>query len=169
MSFDLYFLTRAPGQSWEEAHEAMGDAGEPVELSPERRALWGRIVTELAPVLPESENGLDDACAELDDETTGLQLSMYDSELALTVPYWHSGEEADRLVALLVDVVQVVERVTGLTAYDPQAEMPFLQGGAAEAGGSMSRIAESLRDGSLFEAAPPQPARRSLWQRLTGR
>ena len=169
MIFDLFFLTRAPGQSWEDAHEALGEAGEPAGLSPERRALWDRIVTELVPVLPEAEGVVDDRSAELDDDATGLQLFIYDTELALSVPYWHAGEEADRVVALLTDVVQVVERVTGLTAYDPQAEMPFLQGGSEQASGSMSRIADSLRDGSLLGAVPQQPQRRSLWQRLTGR
>jgi len=175
VSFDLQFVTRAPGQSWEEAYEALGDAGEPAVLTADRRALWDRLLAELAPLLPEAESVVESEFAELTDEAIGLQLSLFDTEVAISVAYWHSGEEADRVVALLREVAAVVERVTGLTAYDPQAGMPFLQGGSAEAGASMSRIADGMADGSLFGAVPHQPKpthqpqRRSLWQRLTGR
>ena len=58
-----------------------------------------------------------------------MQLTMHPGEISLTTPYWFEGNEAERVVEKLRQVSAAVEGATGLVAYDPQADAPFLSEG----------------------------------------
>jgi hypothetical protein len=68
-----------------------------------------------------------------DGVSTGIQVSIYGGELGVTAPYWYAGADAERLVGVLRAVASKIEQATGLTAYDPQAEAPFLGEGENDA------------------------------------
>lgn len=130
MSFDLYFLTREAGQSWEDAMEALEENAE-IEspLDDATLAMWERVKAGLTDVLPSAEEFVSARSRELTHDATGIQVSIFSSELALTAPYWYTGPGAQRVVAILRAAAVSIEEATGLTAYDPQADAPFLGDG----------------------------------------
>lgn len=124
MSFDLYFVVPPAGGDWSSVLEG-ADSG-PEVLDVARLAAWERIVPEVTEMLGGVELFGDDSFRELSHVETGIELSMYPAEIALTVPYWYDGEGAAGIDQMLRDVAVIVERETGLVAYDPQTEAPFL-------------------------------------------
>ena len=158
MSFDLYFLARAPGQNWEDAVAALEDLPE-VPLTEEDVLLWHRLESEIRQILPEVEPFEGERNRELTHDETGIQISFFHRELSLSVPYWHSGPEAEALIARLRQVVSVIERVSGLTAYDPQAEAPFLGEGDQVASVTFDMADRALREQASVErpGSTPKP------------
>ena len=123
MSYDINVVPRRPGQSWDEAEEAAEDAGGP--LRPEQLVLWERLVGELTELIGrELHDFRDEDSAELSDEETGLQVSLYHGSAGISYPYWQHEDQAafHRLVA---DTVATVCRLTGWQAYDSQTGDTF--------------------------------------------
>jgi hypothetical protein len=155
MSFDLYFLDRRPGESWEDAMERLEEESDSESRFDEAQIVqWDRIKAALSEVLPGASEFVGEGSRELSDESSGIQISWYGDELSLTVPYWHSGDDADRMVSLLQRIVGAVESITGRTAYDPQAEAPFLGAGAGAAADTFDRVARSFGRDVTRAAAP---------------
>jgi hypothetical protein len=177
MSFDLYFLSREPGQSWDDAMEALEeDAEYERPLDDDALATWERVKAALSSLLPKAEEFVGESNRELTDEATGIQMSMFSGELSLTVPYWHTGPDAERIVGMLRDVAAAVEEATGLTAYDPQAEAPFLGEGEHSAAGTFDRtrasLVEAIRgdpDDSPAPSTQDADRRGTFWSRFFGR
>lgn len=160
MSFDLYFVTRQPGQSWSEVMDALEEAAtDDPQLTPDGLAMWERITAGLADVLPDAELFEGDQTRELSDDATGMQVSLLGDELTLTVPYWSSGDEADRVVALMTRVAALIENVSGRVAYDPQADAAFLGEGERHAAGTLDQVHSSFAElGILGDARAPADA-----------
>ncbi|MFJ9590493.1 hypothetical protein [Streptomyces acidicola] len=64
--------------------------------------------------------------------------------MTITVPYWHAGNDASVVLSKVFALAAIVEKETGLTAYDPQAERPLAETPPQCAVGLMSRITEDL-------------------------
>ena len=111
MSYDLSFLRRSPGETWEEALATPAAS----EIAPELLAAWERIVDGLREVLGTIEVHVGDHCLELFDDSTGIQLTCYPGELSLTAP-----TPVDFRVLRLI--AALVERETGFEGYDPQLD-----------------------------------------------
>ncbi|MFK4108293.1 hypothetical protein [Streptomyces sp. NPDC002176] len=125
MSYDIYFVTRRDGQTWDEAMEALEDAADDSEGLVPAHLLeaWDRIVPEARPLLGESNlTDYQHESRELSQSGTGITLSLYGESFA-----------------------SIVERETGLTAYDPQRDRALTEGQPEGAAELMSRIAEDLR------------------------
>ncbi|GGN63283.1 hypothetical protein GCM10010112_22400 [Actinoplanes lobatus] len=129
MSYDLTFLAKSDDQDWEDALEALEEEQGDDGGSPDRAA-WDRIVADAREFLGDVELYEDGSYLELDHEATGIQLSLYAREAGIAVPYWYSGQDAERIVALIYRLGLVVERHTGLAGYDGQVGL-----GVAEAAG----------------------------------
>jgi hypothetical protein len=171
VSFDLYFLSREQHQSWDDALAALEDsANDERPLAEADLALWRRLEAKVREVLPASEVFEGQRNRELSDEGSGIQVSFFPGELSLTVPYWHSGPEAERLIDILRRVASILEEESGLTAYDPQAEAPFLEGGAAAAATSFDMVHESLHERGITagQGTVPSPKPKSRWRKLLG-
>jgi hypothetical protein len=127
MSYDLNFLYREPGQSWEDAIEALDEeeAGADAPLSPETSDAWGRIVTKAKEILGEVEENVTDDSLELTHAPTGIQLSAFSNELTITVPFWHQGASTKTMVFVYA-LAEVVEAETGREGYDPQLDQPLM-------------------------------------------
>lgn len=127
MSYDIYFLRRAPGQSWDDALEAM-DEGAMKPDEPSSPEHWSRVVAGVRAILGDVSVVEDSQTWEIDDRGgTEIQVSCFDArEWSVTVPYWSSGEAARELAVQLRAVCRVVQDVTGLEAYDPQIETDVL-------------------------------------------
>jgi hypothetical protein len=179
VSYDLYFLARQPGQSWEDAISQLeGDDLENVPpLDDQAVATWDRVKAALVPVLPAASEFAVPTNRELNDEVTGIQISMFAGELSLTVPYWYMGGDAERVVGIIREVAVTIEQVTGLTAYDPQAEAPFVGKGEYSAARTLDCVRRSAVDAiqrnaasePAADSAPRSERSRGLWARLLGR
>lgn len=123
MSYDLIFLHREPGQSWEDDREAAGESGAATLPDP---AVWNRILAGARQVPGTVSVHVTDRYYELDHEQTGIQLSCSVSDgIGITVPYWHSDANADAVTQLIYRLGRVVEEATGLEGYDPQLGLPL--------------------------------------------
>jgi hypothetical protein len=150
MSFDLYFLALGPGETWQEAMDRLEKAAaSPAGLDDQDLAQWDAVRAVVKPLLPGAEEFSGDGRRELSDGGSGIQLALSHGELSLTIPYWYSGPEAHAMVERLRAVAAAVEGVTQLTAYDPQADAPFLGEGEQTAVATFDQVEAALRPGRL--------------------
>lgn len=149
VSYDIYFLSRCEGQSWDEVLEAMEDAAaEDSEPIPdELLEAWQRIEPQARTLLGDVDiTEYEQESRDLSHSGTGINLSVFGDEVSVTVPYWHVGDGAATVLGTLFDLSAIVEKETGLTAYDPQVEMPLADTPPQQAMGIMSRITTDLRN-----------------------
>ncbi|MFJ5214926.1 hypothetical protein ACIP98_09435 [Streptomyces sp. NPDC088354] len=148
MSYDIYFLSRRDGQSWDEVLEAMEDAAQDSGPIPaELLAAWQRIVPQARTLLGDVEIAEDgQESRDLSHSGTGVDLSVFGDEVSITVPYWHVGDGAATVLGKVFALSAIVEKETGLTAYDPQVEMPLAEMPPQQATGIMSRVTSDLRN-----------------------
>ncbi|MGX1545523.1 hypothetical protein [Streptomyces adustus] len=147
MSYDIYFLNRRDGQSWDEVLEAMEDTAEDSEPIPAPLLeAWDRIVPQARRLLGPAEiTEYEQESRDLSHSGTGIGLSVFGDEVSITVPYWHAGDEAAVVLGLVSALAAVVEKETGLTAYDPQTERPLAEAPMEDSIRLMSRITDDLR------------------------
>lgn len=142
MSFDLTFVRKSADQSWDDALNAAEDETDGV---PDARA-WGRIIDDARQILGVIDLHEGGDYFELDHEPTGIQVSLYADEAAVTVPYWYKGAQAQEIVRTLYRLAAVIEEHTELSGYDEQADLPVAE--AAErpelAAASFDMVAASL-------------------------
>ena len=125
VSYDITLVQRRPGQDWEDAVDEAVERGDAdAELDDERRRQWAQIEREVRELVGDVDSDVDAAVAELAHPESGLQVSLFAHEAAVSYPYWDQPDRQGfhRLVA---DVVAIVEKVTGLSAYDPQTGEAF--------------------------------------------
>ncbi|NUS31372.1 MAG: hypothetical protein HOV92_45165 [Streptomyces sp.] len=148
MSYDIYFINLRPGQSWAEAIEeleaATEDADQPVP--PELLDAWDRIVPHARELLGEVDLFESGETYELGHDDTGIQLSIFVNEVAITIPYWHTGDKAAQALNQAYALAAVVERETGLQAYDPQVELPLSELPPQHGTAIMSSITNAARE-----------------------
>ncbi|MFC8067113.1 hypothetical protein [Streptomyces sp. NPDC057293] len=147
MSYDIYFLNRRYGQSWDEVLEAMEDAAKHSEPIPTQLLeAWARVVPQAQTLLGEVEiTEYEQESRDLSHSGTGIDLSVFGDEVSITVPYWHAGNDAAVVLGKVSALAAIVEKETGLTAYDPQADRPLAEAQPESSIGLMSRITEDLR------------------------
>ena len=127
MSYEIEFLRREPGQSWDDAldHEeereaALLDAAGTL-VGDELRAAWQHIVPRARTLLGAVSVSDSRTSLCLDHAATGIQLSVYADTAGITVPYALRGPAAADLVEhRLYPLTRIVEHETGLGGYDPQ-------------------------------------------------
>jgi hypothetical protein len=133
MSYDLTLFRPKPGIPIEEAAQKFmeeeeanaANATPPDAATKDRmRALATALVSKF-PSLNMSDH-TDDAHSnvELDrsDAQNGIQISIFPDTAAITVPYWHTKEEADAVMKEIWDYLRVLEKVGEYRTYDPQLD-----------------------------------------------
>jgi hypothetical protein len=144
MGFDVYFVDFQPGQSCKQVMDALEAAyDESAGFTPDADAQWNQLARRIQEVLPDAKLNVANDIRGLVQTSTGIQFLFSPCEISLHVPYWYEGAAADRVIGTLRAVASLVEDVTGLTAYDPQAEQPFLieEPGAAQSSFQFGRAA----------------------------
>ncbi|MEV7071983.1 hypothetical protein ACIQJT_17645 [Streptomyces sp. NPDC091972] len=146
MSYDIYFLSRRDGQSWDEVLEAMEDAAEESESIPARLlGAWDRIVPQARALLGEVDvTEEEQESRDLSHSDTGIDLSVFGDEVSITVPFWHTGDDAAGAARKVFALAGIVEKETGLTAYDPQMERPLMDIQPQSLAELMSGVTEDL-------------------------
>jgi len=124
VSYDFILLHRQPGQSWDEVLEATERRVEQETdppFSPSARAWAERIADRLQAIDPQLERFTSQHSIDLDrPDNTGVQVSLFEHELAVTVPYWHTGRAARAVMELVWTYLAILEQETGWETYDPQ-------------------------------------------------
>jgi len=124
MSYDFILLHREPGQSWDEVLEAnerlvMEGADRPFSSSARARA--ERIADHLQAHDPQLERFTTEHHIELTrPDDAGVQVSLFERELAVTVAYWHTGRAARAVMDLVWSYLAILEQETDWEIYDPQ-------------------------------------------------
>ena len=159
MSFDLHFFAPQDGEAALDHDRALND---------DDSRTWAKVVEAVAGVLDGTETHANESCYELDHPETGLQLSYFPGQLALTIPYWYDGDAAVAVEQQLRDIVVAIEAATGLVAYDPQAGEEFLATSTGAAAATFDHIATQLADEVARPApsAPQGPQKQPWWRRL---
>ena len=148
MSYDIYFLSRDEGQSWDDVLEAAeATAGDSDPIPAELLEAWQRIVPQARVLLGDVDiTEYERESRDLSHSDTGIDLSVFGDEVSITVPYWHTGDRAATVLGKLSALSALVEKETGLTAYDPQAEMPLAETSPQQAVSIMSGVTTDLRN-----------------------
>jgi hypothetical protein len=121
MSYDIYFLKRDPGQSWEDAMEALEEQAAAAEVLT-RPPCWDQVVSGVRYLLGDVSVLEHPPVWEIDHERTGIQVSCFSREWSITVPYW-SDAATVVITGHLRAIAGIVQTATGLEAYDPQVEI----------------------------------------------
>lgn len=146
MSYDIYFLRREPGQSWEDAMAALEEQAEDHE-APSRPARWDQVVCGVREVLGDASVVEGPPNWEIDDEDTAIQVSCFAGQWSITVPYWWDGERAEAIAGYLRAIAGIIHEATGLDPYDPQVGENITSGAwtPGKAAVVFGQVAESFR------------------------
>jgi hypothetical protein len=138
VSYDIYFVRRDPGQSFEDALDATEESfeGDPGPLSAVELEQWEDVLPVARELLGELDEFGDETTRELSDPRTGIQLALFNGEITIHVPFGELGEVMSRVYEL----ARAVERVTGLEGYDPQTQEPVTEQLGGGAGGSRREL-----------------------------
>ena len=126
MSYDIYFVRRDPGQSFDDALDATEESydGDPGPLGAADLEQWDRITTRARQILDGVDESGTEMSRDLSDSVTGIQLSMIADEVTITVPDQRPDQDSVTLMAKVYALARVVEDETGLEGYDPQLQEP---------------------------------------------
>jgi hypothetical protein len=144
VSYDIYFVRRDPGQSFEDALDATEESfeGDPGPLSPVELEQWEDLLPVAREVLGEVDEFGDETTRELSDTRTGIQLTLFNGEITIHVPIGEVAGESVDVRARVYDLARAVERVTGLEGYDPQMQQPVTEQPGGGAAGSRREMPE---------------------------
>jgi hypothetical protein len=132
MSYDIRLLLVREGESIREL--AYRDEIDEEACTPEQRGRNRKIVDALVAAYPDLERFESDDHVELSDEQTGLQVSLFNTSGAVTLPYWHGEDRAD-VLRQVDDVLSIIFDNSPFAAFDPQTGQELTRdSGVGEAG-----------------------------------
>ena len=56
------------------------------------------------------------------EEGNGIQITLNDDSVAITIPFWHTGDEAQAVFREIWSYLTAIEREAGFIAFDPQLD-----------------------------------------------
>ncbi len=59
---------------------------------------------------------------ETEDDCNGIQITVFDEEASVTVPYWHEDDKAEDTFRKIWSYLEIICRETGYLIYDPQID-----------------------------------------------
>jgi hypothetical protein len=145
MSYDIFFVRRDPGQTFEDALDELEGSyenGDPGELTDNDLERWDALLPLAREILGDVVvDDADEETRELTATRTGVELTMIQGEIAIRVPDDRAPADDIELMAAVYELARVVEDVTGLEGYDPQTGSPVSdqEGGGAAAEGRQER------------------------------
>lgn len=54
-----------------------------------------------------------------------LQLHIFDNNVAISAPYWHTGDNANEIFTRIAAYAKIIRQTAGYFVYDPQTEQVF--------------------------------------------
>jgi hypothetical protein len=128
MSYDIFFVRRDPGQTFEDALddlEGTFENGDPGELTDVDIEHWDALLPLAREILGDVEvDDEDEESRELTARATGVELTLIRGEIEIHVPDDRApGDDLD-LMSTVYELARAVEDVTGMEGYDPQLGEP---------------------------------------------
>lgn len=59
------------------------------------------------------------------EDTNGIQITLFDDEASVTVPFWHKGDKAADTFREIWSCLEIISREAGYLIYDPQTDRIF--------------------------------------------
>ena len=144
MSYDIFFVRRDPGQSFEDALDSTEESytgGDPGPLTSVELEQWDRVLPHARAVLGDIEEFADESVREFSHAPTGIQLAVRPGEISITVPFTNSDADAVDVMAQVYALARAIEDETGLEGYDPQLGEPIRDASPAAASGPTDPVA----------------------------
>jgi hypothetical protein len=128
MSYDIFFVRRDPGQTFEDALDGVEDSyesGDPGPLTEEDLELWEAVLPQAREILGDQVEITqhDEETRELTDPATGIGITLLEGELEIHVPHHQAGAGSE-VMSTVYDLARALEEATGLEGYDPQLDEP---------------------------------------------
>jgi hypothetical protein len=160
MSYDIYFVRRDPGQTFQDALDELEDSfegGDPAELTESDLENWETLVPLAKEILGDVEvDETDETRRELTAVARGIDLHLINGEVEIHVTAGADTDSVD-LMETVYELARAVEEVTGLEGYDPQVGEPVSD--QPDAGTpSRRRWSESDDDDEDDDLEPPARA-----------
>jgi len=57
-----------------------------------------------------------------EDDESGIQITLFDDEAAVAVPFWHEGKQAEESFRQIWNYLKIIHQETGFLVYDPQID-----------------------------------------------
>lgn len=128
MSYDIYFVRRDPGQTFEDALddlESSFENGDPGELTDVDLEHWEALLPQAREILGDIEvDESDEETRELTATASGIELRLITGEVEIHVPERHIAGDDVGLMSTVYELARAVEDVTGLEGFDPQLGEP---------------------------------------------
>jgi hypothetical protein len=130
MSYDIFFVRRDPGQTFEDALEDVEESyegGDPGPLTDEDLEQWDAVLPAAREILGATAEITqdDEETRELTDPVSGVGLTLVSGEFQIHVPENRTTGDGDlALMSTVYDLARAVEDATGLEGYDPQLGEP---------------------------------------------
>lgn len=128
MTYDIFFVRRDPGQTFEDALDELESSieeGESTELSEDDLETWAALVPRAREILGDIEvDDSEEVTRELVARDTGIELTFLSGEVEIHVPSDRPGVDELDLMGTVYELARAVEDVTGLEGYDPQVGEP---------------------------------------------
>lgn len=129
MSYDIFFVRRDPGQSFEDALDELESQfpdGDPDELTDDDLEWWGELVPLARGILGEVEVTDDsDTTLELAARESGIELTLISGEVEIHLTDPPPDVDELEVMSMVYELARAVEEVTGLEGYDPQVGEPI--------------------------------------------
>ncbi|RKS79718.1 hypothetical protein BZB76_1195 [Actinomadura pelletieri DSM 43383] len=119
MGYDIEFMEKKPGQSWEEAMDAWEARAEGPDVHT-RPPNWDLVVTRLRELLGDISVEENPPEWEIYHSPAKILVSCISGEWSLSVPYWFEGDAARSVTERILAICEIIESATGLRAHDPQ-------------------------------------------------
>ncbi len=88
----------------------------------------------------------------------GIQITLFDDQASLTVPYWHQRPKAEAVFREIWGYLEVMEQVAGYRIFDPQLEHVLnLQQDFEQVLSSYAKVTESLQQRHMTPFKAPMP------------
>ena len=128
MSYDIYFVRRDPGQSFEDALddlESSYEEGDQPELTDSDLEVWEALLPRAREILGEIDVvEEDESTRQLAARDSGVELTLISGELEIHVPSPPRGADDLELMSSVYALARAGEEETGLEGYDPQVGEP---------------------------------------------
>ena len=149
MSFDLYFVPPPnDGESWEATIERLlsdVESGAATAGEERERQMLAAMDASLAP-----QERFDGALVMDHNGDALFMVYVEGPAIMINAPYGRAGVDAQNLVDRLEVVARSIQQQTGLVAFDPQSDRPFLDGGSTLAGGFFDQAAQMFARASAM-------------------
>ena len=122
MSYDISLFRKLEGKTVQESAaevlESDVNSLDPVSFSEQRKNLSERLMEEN----PSFKKNSSDTFTEFTDIETGIQIDIDPNQVSVSVPYWHNDAEAKQVFADVLRYLEIIQKETGYSIYDPQTE-----------------------------------------------